>query len=162
MSLHYFLSCKRNYIKIIQKLEYIIETSDENIFTIEKMDYFTCELSFNNLTKGLYWYIQPNIFISGLSLYGQNTDLLYDIYKYFINNPVAEHKLMLDKEDCISHNTTDTYNTYTQSYKYFNNISNIILVSFILFCLLFVLIKSKFKIFKEYFPKVANFVKNSY
>jgi len=103
-------------------LEYIIETSDENIFTIEKMDYFTCELSFNNLTKGLYWYIQPNIFISGLSLYGQNTELLYDIYKYFINNPVAEHKLMLDKEDCISHNTTDTYNTYTQSYKYFNNI----------------------------------------
>ena len=29
MSLHYFLSCKRNYIKIIQKLEYIIETLDD-------------------------------------------------------------------------------------------------------------------------------------
>ncbi len=29
MSLNYFLSCKRNYIKIIQKLEYIIETLDD-------------------------------------------------------------------------------------------------------------------------------------
>jgi hypothetical protein len=29
MSLHYFLSCKRNYINIIQKLEYIIETLDD-------------------------------------------------------------------------------------------------------------------------------------
>jgi len=29
MSLHYFLSCKKNYIKIIQKLEYIIETLDD-------------------------------------------------------------------------------------------------------------------------------------
>ena len=29
MSLHYFLSCKRNYIKIIQKLEYIIEILDD-------------------------------------------------------------------------------------------------------------------------------------
>ena len=29
MSLYYFLSCKRNYIKIIQKLEYIIETLDD-------------------------------------------------------------------------------------------------------------------------------------
>ena len=29
MSLNYFLSCKRNYVKIIQKLEYIIETLDD-------------------------------------------------------------------------------------------------------------------------------------
>ena len=29
MSLHYFLSCKRNYIKIIQKMEYIIEILDD-------------------------------------------------------------------------------------------------------------------------------------
>jgi len=35
MSLHYFLSCKRNYINIIQKLEYIIETLDDvNYMTI--------------------------------------------------------------------------------------------------------------------------------
>ena len=37
MSLHYFLSCKRNYIKIIQKLEYIIETLDDiNYMTISE------------------------------------------------------------------------------------------------------------------------------
>jgi len=29
MSLDYFLSCKKNYIKIIQKLEYILETLDD-------------------------------------------------------------------------------------------------------------------------------------
>ena len=29
MSLNYFLSCKKNYIKIIQKLEYIIEILDD-------------------------------------------------------------------------------------------------------------------------------------
>ena len=37
MSLHYFLSCKKNYIKIIQKLEYIIETLDDiNYATISE------------------------------------------------------------------------------------------------------------------------------
>ena len=45
MSLHYFLSCKKNYVKIIQKLEYIIETLDDiNYISI-------CELQDDCLEK---------------------------------------------------------------------------------------------------------------
>ena len=45
MSLNYFLSCKRNYVKIIQKLEYIIETLDDiNYISI-------CELQDDCLEK---------------------------------------------------------------------------------------------------------------
>ena len=43
MSLHYFLSCKRNYIKIIQKLEYIIETLDD----INYMSISECPNNYN-------------------------------------------------------------------------------------------------------------------
>ena len=53
MSLNYFLSCKKNYIKIIQKLEYIIEILDDiNYLSINE---FPCNFDKEN-NKSFFTY----------------------------------------------------------------------------------------------------------
>ena len=104
------------------KLEYIIETFEENVFNIKNLDNFDCELSFNSLSKELLWFIQPQIYIDKFSEYGQNTNLLYDNTLYF-NNPIIDtQNLLFDQINVLLPDVDINYYNYFLSYKYLNNI----------------------------------------
>ena len=103
------------------KLEYVIETFNEDIFNITSLEYFNCELSFIKPCKELLWYLQPQIYFDGLTSYGQNTSLLYDINKYFKNNPISSQNLTLNYLDILLTKINMNYYTYLLSYKYLNN-----------------------------------------
>ncbi len=104
------------------KLEYVIETINSDIFTIKNQDFYDCELSFINPCKELYWYIQPQLFIDGLTENGQNISLLFDVFKYFTNNPILEQKLTFNQIDLLFNNVDFNYYTNLLSYKYLNNL----------------------------------------
>lgn len=103
------------------KLEYVIETFNEDIYNIKSLNYFDCELSFSKPCKELTWYLQPQIFYEGLTTYGQNISLLYDTFKYFINNPIDKQYLTLNHLDVLLPKVDINYYTYLLSYKYLNN-----------------------------------------
>jgi hypothetical protein len=103
------------------KLEYVIETFNEDVYTITSLNYFDCELSFIKPCKELLWYLQPQIFYDGLTSYGQNTSLLYDNSVYFINNPILSQSLTLNHIDVLIPKVDINYYTFLLSYKYLNN-----------------------------------------
>ena len=103
------------------KLEYVIETFNEDIYSITSLEYFDCDLSFNKPCKEIYWYLQPQIFYDGLTSYGQNTSLLYDTSKYFMNDPINKQNLTFNNLDVLISNVNINYYTYLLSYKYLNN-----------------------------------------
>ena len=98
------------------KLEYVIETIDQNIFDINKslQTTFSGELSFTKPTKELFWYIQPKIFNIGLTQYGQNTQLLFEYSNYYDFNIINNQNISLDKYNILI-NSNSQYNNY-----YFN------------------------------------------
>lgn len=105
------------------KLEYIIETNEEDIYNINnKQLMFNCELGFNKPCKELIWYIQPQIFKDGLSEYGQNINFLYDTLKYFNNELIDNQLLSFNQLELLVPNVNSNYYTYLLSYKYLNNI----------------------------------------
>jgi hypothetical protein len=105
------------------QLEYIVEKFDDNIFDIKNnKSYFDCELSFNYPCKELVWYIQPQIYLDGLTENSENINLEYDLNKYFNNNPIIEQKLTFNQLDILLSKMDLNYFNYTLSYKYLNNI----------------------------------------
>jgi hypothetical protein len=104
------------------KLEYVIETYDENIFNINNQNNFDCELSFNNPCKELLWYIQPQLFLDGLTEFGQNISLIFNSNNYFNNNIILDQKLIFNQIDSLIKNVDSNYYTNLLSYKYLNNI----------------------------------------
>jgi hypothetical protein len=117
------------------KLEYIIENIDMDIYNVTSQPVFNCELSFTKPVKELYWYIQPNIFTIGLSQYGQNTDLLYDVSSY-LPNIISTQSLKLDQYEILFVRAPNGYQSSSSSqpnqndlnyyfnmlpYKYLNN-----------------------------------------
>jgi hypothetical protein len=104
------------------KLEYVVENFDENIYNIPNQFSFDCELSFLNPCKELLWFYQPQIYIDGLTPYGQNISLLFDINEYFKNSFFTQQKLLLDQYDVILSNIDNNFYTNTLSYKYLNNV----------------------------------------
>jgi hypothetical protein len=99
------------------KLEYVIERFDTDVFTIKNKNFFDCEISFNNPCKDLLWYIQPKLFIDGLSEFSQNTSLNFNN-----NNIISKQKFQLNQLDLLMSNVDDNYYTYLLSYKFLNNI----------------------------------------
>jgi hypothetical protein len=97
------------------KLEYVIETFNEDIFTINSLNYFDCELSFIKPCKELLWYLQPQIFYEGFNTYGQNKSLLYDTSLYFKNNPIQLQNLTLNQLDVLIPKVDINYYTYLLS-----------------------------------------------
>lgn len=118
------------------KLEYIVETIDQNLYEINQSNYstFTADLSFTKPTKELFWYIQPKIFNIGLSQFGQNTQLLFDYSDYYDFNIINKQSLSLDQYNIIINNNSTlidnnnlsdmTYSNYyfnVLPYKYLSN-----------------------------------------
>jgi len=104
------------------KLEYVIETFNEDIFNIKDQTTYDCELSFYGPCKELLWYIQPQIYKDGLTENGQNTNLLFDYSKYFTNNIISNQILSFNQLSVLLNNIDDNYYNYVLSYKYLNNI----------------------------------------
>jgi len=104
------------------KLEYVVETVNEDIFNINNQNQFECELSFVKPIKELIWYIQPQIYFDKLSNYGQNINLLFDYKKYFKNDPIQSQKLTFNQLDLLIDKVDMNYYTYLMSYKFLNNI----------------------------------------
>jgi len=104
------------------QLEYIIENFDENIYKFPLQNSFDCELSFINPCKELLWFFQPQIYIDGLTQYGQNISLLFDMNPYFSNFLFTKQNLMLNNYNLILDNVNNNFYTSMLSYKYLNNI----------------------------------------
>jgi hypothetical protein len=103
------------------KLEYVVETINEDIFNINNQNQFECELSFVKPMKELIWYIQPQIYFDKLSNFGQNINLLFDYKNYFKNDPILNQKLTFNQLDLLIDKVDMNYYTYLMSYKFLNN-----------------------------------------
>jgi hypothetical protein len=120
------------------KLEYVIETIDQNLYDVSQSQnsIFTADLSFTKPTKELFWYIQPKIFNTGLSQFGQNKQLLFDYSDYYDFNIIKQHSMSLDQYNIIINNNSTlidntssstidlTYSNYyfnVLPYKYLSN-----------------------------------------
>lgn len=105
------------------KLEYVVETNNEDIFYINNnQNLFDCELSFVKPIKELIWYIQPQLYFDKLSKYGQNLNLLFDYKNYFTNDPISNQKLTFNQLDLLIDKVDMNYYTYLMSYKFLNNV----------------------------------------
>lgn len=104
------------------KLEYVVEKFNIDIFDINNKNSFDCELSFNNTCKELLWYVQPQIYLDGLSEYSTNINLIYDTYKYINSDPINKQNLTFNQLDVLFSNVDNNYWTNLLSYKFLNNI----------------------------------------
>lgn len=104
------------------KLEYVIERFNRDIFDIKNTNCLDCELSFNNPCKEILWFIQPQVYLDGITENSTNIELLYDTYKYFNNDPISIQKLTFNQLDVIFSNVNFNYWTNLLSYKFLNNI----------------------------------------
>jgi hypothetical protein len=123
------LICETVYLDDIErakfassKLEYIVEKFNYDIYDIKNRNTFDCELSFNYPCKDILWYIQPQVFIDGITDSGQNISLNFDTYKYFRKDPISLQRLTFSQLDVIFPNVNSNYWINTLSYKYLNNI----------------------------------------
>ena len=106
------------------KLEYLIETFDENLFNITNPNFFDCEISFNKPCKELLWYFQPEFYKDKLLENGQNYRLLFDLSVFFVNSIMTKQNLTFNQMDVLLNGSNNDFNFYTNllSYKYLNNI----------------------------------------
>lgn len=104
------------------KLEYVVETFNEDTFNIKDREQFECELSFNYPCKELLWYLQPQIYYDGITENGPNTMLLFDPKAYFNSEPILKQNLSFNQLKVLKSDVDMNYYTYLLSYKYLNNI----------------------------------------
>ena len=104
------------------KLEYVIEKYNVDIFDIKNKSSFECELSFNYPCKEFKWFIQPQLYLDGITENSTNLKLVYDTYKYFTSVPITKQKLTLNQLDVLVPKVDFNYWTNTLSYKFLNNI----------------------------------------
>ena len=136
------LLCEYCYIDDIErnkfassKLEYVIETFQENIFDVNNMILFDGEISIDRPNKYLKWIIQPKIFLNGLSEYGKTFPFLYDFSTYFVNKIYDNQILTLNQIDIINNLIHPSYYSLVTGYKGLNRIlpDGITFYSFCLF-----------------------------
>lgn len=104
------------------KLEYVIERYDKDLYTIKNKSFFDCEISFTNPCKELIWYVQPQLFLDGLSEFNQNLSLKFNLTEYYTNDIITKQKMVLNQHDVLLENVDSNYYTYLLSYKFLNNI----------------------------------------
>ena len=136
------LLCEYGYIDDVErnkfassKLEYVIETFQENIFDVNNMLLFDGEISIDRPNKYLKWIIQPKIFLNGLSEYGKTFPFLYDFSTYFTNKIYDNQILTINQLDIINHLINPSYYSLVTGYKGLNRMlpDGITFYSFCLF-----------------------------
>ncbi len=104
------------------KLEYVIERYDDDFYKIKNKNFFDCEISFTNPCKELIWYVQPQLFVDGLSGFNQNLNLKFNLRDDYENNIITKQKFVVNQHDLLLENVDSNYYTYLLSYKFLNNI----------------------------------------
>ena len=121
------LLCENIYLDDIErnkfassKLEYIIETFNENIFDINNIGIFDGNISLNKPCKYLKWFIQPKTFLYGLSNYSKITPYLYDYSKYFNNFFFTKQIINLNQLDLLNTHLDKSFYSYVLAFKSLN------------------------------------------
>ena len=101
------------------KLVYMIETYNENIFDVDNKMLFSNDLDFTNLLKEMMWFFRPDGFNNGRMLYDKKNLLNYNIEETFLkdfNIYINDFKML--NLSMINNN----YYNYAEPYKYNNNV----------------------------------------
>lgn len=113
------LLCENIYLDDVErnkfassKLEYIIETFNENVFDINNLPICDSNISLDKPCKYLKWIIQPKTYLLGLSNYSKVTPYLYDYSMYFKN--------FFFNKQFITFNQIDLLNPYLDKSFYSN------------------------------------------
>ena len=104
------------------KLEYVIESFQENVFDVNNLPLFDGEISIDRPNKYLKWFIQPKNFLYGLCEYGKVTPYNYNYSKYYKNNIFNKQIITLNQIDILNQYIDYMYYNYVQSYQSLNRI----------------------------------------
>jgi len=107
---------------VSSKLEYIIESFQENIFDVNNLPLFDGEISIDRPNKYLLWFIQPKNFLNGLSEYGKVTPYNYNYSKYYVNKIFTKQIITLNQIELLNQQIDNIYYNYVQSYQSLNRI----------------------------------------
>jgi hypothetical protein len=123
------LLCENIYLDDVErnkfassKLEYVIETFNENIFDIPNIATFDGNLSLDKPCKYLKWFIQPKTFLLGLSNYSKVTPYLFDYSNYFKNNFFISQNIYLNQVELLNVYLNPSFYSYVLGYKTLNRI----------------------------------------
>lgn len=121
------LLCENVYLDDVErqkfassKLEYIIETFNENIFDMNNMYIFDGTISLDKPCKYFKWFIQPKNFLLGLSQYSKVTPYLFDYSKYFVNFFFNKEIITLNQMELLNQYLDKSFYSYVLSYKSLN------------------------------------------
>jgi len=102
------------------KLEYIIDTFNENIFDINNFNIFDGNISLDKPCKYLKWFIQPKNFLLGLSPYSKVTPYIYDYSKYFVNFTFDKQIINLNQLELLNPYLDKSFYSYVLGFKSLN------------------------------------------
>lgn len=104
------------------KLEYVIESFQENVFDVNNLQLFDGEISIDRPNKYLKWFIQPKNFLNGLCEYGKVTPYNYNYSLYYKNNIFNKQIITLNQIELLNRQIDNIYYNYVQSYQSLNRI----------------------------------------
>jgi hypothetical protein len=107
---------------VSSKLEYIIESFQENIFDVNNLPLFDGEISIDRPNKYLKWFIQPKNFLNGLCEYGKVTPYNYNYSKYYVNKIFNKQIIILNQIELLNQQLNNIFYNYVQSYQSLNRI----------------------------------------
>jgi hypothetical protein len=121
------LLCENVYLDDVErqkfastKLEYIIETFNENIFDMYNLNIFDGSISLDKPCKILKWFIQPKIFLLGLSPYSKVTPYMYDYTKYFTNFFFNKQIITFNQMELLNQYLDKSFYSYVLGFKTLN------------------------------------------
>ena len=102
-------------------LEYIIETFEENEFSINQKDIFINELSFGKTIKELMWFIQPKLSLEGITLYDTIERYKFGNWDWQKNKIIKSNSILLNQVDLFKNNNDLQYYQLVTSYQNLNS-----------------------------------------
>jgi len=107
---------------VSSKLEYVIESFQENIFDVNNIPLFDGEISIDRPNKYLKWFVQPKNFLYGLCEYGKVTPYDYNYSKYYKNKIFNKQIITLNQIELLNQQIDNIFYNYVQSYQSLNRI----------------------------------------
>ena len=102
-------------------LEYIVETFEENEFSINQRDIFINELSFGKTIKELMWFIQPKLSLEGITSYDTIERYKFSDWKWQTEKIIKSNSILLNQVDLFKENADLLYYQLVTSYKNLNS-----------------------------------------
>lgn len=102
------------------KLEYIIDTFNENVFDVNNLGIFDGNISLDKPCKYLKWFIQPKNFLVGLSPYSKIYASQYNYSKYFNNFFFTKQIINLNQLELLNQYLDKSFYSYVLGFKTLN------------------------------------------